>query len=188
MIVGLAGVSFAIPARAIDQTKAIINTIDPKSMNELFDMAQTQRDAALTNVTPLPGNRFRFLFIWPSSNPVMTFDRIGRSFAERLIKFAGQQVYLTNGYCLLTKNMLFGTTTYGTEGVNVAYRDIEVRYIVGPKTPCPGRYIEAAELNLQQPAPPQAYKVPTPTQQQPGTSTPLQDLKPFLKPDPTTGR
>src|SRR5690242_6699325 len=75
----------SLPAAANDQAKTIVNGIEPKSMNQLLEMSRTQPDAALTNIVPLSANKFRFLFVWPASNPLMTYDRIGRSFAERFL-------------------------------------------------------------------------------------------------------
>jgi hypothetical protein len=141
----------ASAARAGDQAKAIINGIDPKSMNELLDASRTQRDAALTNIAPISANKYRFIFVWPASNPVMTYDRVGRSFAERFIMFANQMKLLATGFCLQSKNVIFGTTSYGEEEINVAYRDIEVRYQVGAQAPCTGRYIAASDLEQLKP-------------------------------------
>ncbi len=76
----------------------------------------------------------------------MTYDRVGRSFAERFIMFANQMKLLATGFCLQSKNVIFGTTSYGEEEINVAYRDIEVRYQVGWQPPCTGRYIAASDL------------------------------------------
>jgi hypothetical protein len=134
-----------------DQAKAIINGIDPKSMNELLEVSRTQRDAALTNIAPLSANKYRFLFVWPASNPVMTYDRVGRSFAERFIVFADQLKPLATGFCLQSKNVNFGTALYGEEEINVAYRDIEVRYQVSWQQPCSGRYIAASDLEQLKP-------------------------------------
>jgi hypothetical protein len=136
----------ASAASAGDQARTIINSIDPKSMNELFEALPQQPDAALTNITPVSPNRFRFLFIWPTSNPLMTYDRVGRSFAERFATFASQMQPLATGFCLPAPNMFFGTATYGEEEVNVAYRDIEVHYQFGWQPPCEGRFIKAAEI------------------------------------------
>jgi hypothetical protein len=136
----------ASAASAGDQARTIINSIDPKSMNELFEALPHQPDAALTNIMPVSPNKFRFLFIWPASNPLMTYDRVGRSFAERFALFANQMQPLAIGFCLPAPNIFFGTTTYGEEEVNVAYRDIEVHYQFGWQPPCEGRYIKAAEI------------------------------------------
>ena len=79
----------AVPAAwAGDQAKAIVNSLDPKSMNELFEALPAQPDAALTNIVPVSPNKFRFLFVWPGSNPLMTYDRVGLSFADRFAAFA----------------------------------------------------------------------------------------------------
>ena len=76
----------------------------------------------------------------------MTYDRVGRSFAERFAAFAEQLRPLATGFCLPAANLFFGITTYGEEEVNVAYRDIEVRYQFGWQPACQGRYIQAAEI------------------------------------------
>jgi hypothetical protein len=177
----LASLCAASGALAGDQAKAIVNSLDPKSLNELFEALPQQPDAALTNITPTGPNKFRFLFIWPASNASMTYDRVGRSFAERFIAFAGQLNPIATGFCLTSRSMLFGTTTYGEEEVNVAYRDIEVRYPFGWQAPCPGRYIPVSELDkiAVHPtygtgfgaSPPEQSKEPKP---------PEEGLKPFL--------
>jgi hypothetical protein len=137
----------AMPAAwAGDQAKAIVNSLDPKSMNELFEALPQQPDAALTNIVPVSPNKYRFLFIWPGSNPVMTYDRVGRSFADRFSAFAGQLKPMATGFCLPSQNLFFGSTTYGKDEVNVAYRDIEVHYQFGWQPPCQGSYIKAAEI------------------------------------------
>jgi hypothetical protein len=115
-------------------------------MNELLEVSRRQPDAALTNIMPVGANKFRFLFVWPATNPVMTYERVGRSFAERFTIFADQLKLLAIGYCLPSKTMYFGTATYAAEELNVAYRDIEVRYKFGWQPPCPGHYIAASEL------------------------------------------
>jgi hypothetical protein len=180
----------AAPAAwAGDQAKSIVNSLDPKSMNELFEALPTQPDAALTNIVPVGPNKFRFLFIWPGSNPVMTYDRVGRSFTDRFAAFASQLKPLAVGYCIPSQSLYFGTTTYGEDEVNVAYREIEVRYEFGWQPPCQGRYIKAAEIEAL--APEQAYHggygmaVPAPqpspalppAQEQ---TAPQDGLKPFL--------
>ena len=167
-------------ASAGDQAKTIVNGLDPKSMNELFEAARRQPDAALTNITPVSANTFRFLFIWPASNPTMTYDRVGRSFAERFAYFAEQWKLLATGFCLSGANLAFGTTSYGEQDVNVAYRDIEVRYAMGRQANCDGRYISLAEVE----------KTLTPTSASHGYSigslppAPEEGLKPFLNPLP----
>jgi hypothetical protein len=176
-------------AVAGDQAKAIVNALDPKSMNELFEVSRRQPDAALTNIAPVSANKFRFLFIWPASNPMMTYDRVGRSFAERLTVFADQFKLLATGFCLPSRTMYFGTAPYGEQEVNVAYRDIEVRYEVGGRSSCPGRFISMTELGeTRGPArasggygaafPTNPY---SPPQQQ---LTPEESLKPLLNPKP----
>ncbi len=156
-------------------------------MNELFDALPAQPDAALTNIAAISPNKFRFLFVWPASNGLMTFDRVGRSFAERFATFADRLKPLAVGFCLNSRNMYYGTAFYGDEEVNVAYRDIEVHYQVGWQAPCPGRYISATEIEqLASPPPPYGgygaavprppvlpYKRPL---------TPEDRLKPFLNP------
>jgi len=170
-------------ASAGDQARAIVNALDPKSMNELFEVARRQPDAALTNISPVSANTFRFLFIWPASNPTMTYDRVGRSFAERFVQFADQWRLLAAGFCLSGPNLGFGTATYGEEEVNVAYRDIEVRYALGRQAPCQGRYISIAEVERTL-RPSAAYSMgalPSPPQQ---STAPEEGLKPFLTPRP----
>jgi hypothetical protein len=165
-----------------DQAKAIINGLDPKSMNELFEVARRQPDAALTNITPVSANRFRFLFIWPASNPAMTYDRVGRSFAERFAYFAEQWKLLAAGFCLSGANLAFGTASYGEQEVNVAYRNIEVRYAMGRQANCEGRYISLAEVEktLKSSSAPKGYSIGAlPT-------APEEALKPFLTPLPLT--
>ncbi len=110
IITGALGI-FALvsEASAADQAKAIVNSLDPKSINELFEVARRQPDAALTNISPVSANTFRFLFIWPASNPTMTYDRVGRSFAERFAGFAEQWKLLAAGFCLTSARMVFAT-------------------------------------------------------------------------------
>jgi hypothetical protein len=179
-------VAMACEASAADHAKSILNSLDPKSMNELFAVSRNQPDAALTNIAPVSANTFRFLFIWPASNPAMTYDRVGRSFAERFAGFAGQMRLLVRGFCLPSRSMYFGTAVYGDEEVNVAYRDIQVYYQFGWQPACTGRYISISEIE-QRTTPavtsggygsaPLAPMVPS---EQP--ATPEQGLKPFLSP------
>lgn len=181
--------SLCIPvsdASAGDQAKAIVNALDPKSMSELFEVARRKPDAALTNIAPVSANTFRFLFIWPASNPAMTFDRVGRSFAERFAYFAEQWKLLAAGFCLSGPNLMFGTAPYGEEEVNVAYRDIEVRYAMGKQAPCEGRYVSIADVErtLRPSAAWNGYSIgalPSPSQQM---TKPEEGLKPFLNPGP----
>ncbi len=175
-------------AKAADQARTIINSLDPKSMNQLFEVSRTQPDAALTNIAPVSPNTFRFLFIWPASNPIMTYERVGQSFAERFAGFAEQMKPLATGFCLPSLSMYFGTAPYGGQDVNVAYRDIEVRYSFGVHLPCPGRLVSVAEIEqnftaTQRPG----YGVPAPA----GPSLPSQapanpedGLRPFLNTKP----
>jgi len=180
----LAALSIPVSASlAGDQAKAIVNAVDPKSMNELFEVARRQPDAALTNITPASANTFRFLFIWPTSNPAMTFDRVGRSFAERFALFADQWKLLAAGFCLSGPNLSFGTAIYGEEEVNVAYRDIQVRYALGRKAPCQGRYVSIAEVERNVRPSAKGYSIgslPLPGQ----ITDPEERLKPFLTPPP----
>jgi len=177
-------------AAAADQAKTIVNAIDPKSLNELFDVARRQPDAALTNIAPVSANTFRFLFVWPASNPIVTYERVGRSFAERFAGFADRLKLLVTGFCLPSRNLFFGTATYGDEEVNVAYRDIEVHYKFGWQAPCTGRYISVSEL--EQSVPPAQTSggygglLPrTPMMPPKQLPTPEDDLKPFLNPQPS---
>jgi hypothetical protein len=172
-------------AWAGDQAKTILNAIDPKSMNELFAALPKQPDAALTNISPVSPNKFRFLFVWPASNGFMTYERVGRSFAERFATFAQQLRPLAVGFCLTSRNMYYGSSVYGEEEVNIAYRDIEVRYQVGWQAPCAGRYFAASEIEqLALPPPPYgSYGAALP--RPPGASpkkpvSPEEGLKPFL--------
>ena len=181
----------ASAAYAEDQAKTIINSLDPKTMNELLSMVKSQPDAALTNIMPIAANKFRFLFVWPASNTIMTQERIGRSFAERFILFAEQRKLLATAYCLTSKTMFFGRSEYGGEDFDVAYRDIEVRYQFGLKTPCAGKYIAAAELEQPEtPVRPQkqgyngGFSLPPPPPAQPVPAE--EGLKPFLKSAPAT--
>lgn len=187
---GLLGL-FVMASDAIagDQAKAIVIALDPKSMNELFEVSRRQPDAALTNIAVVSANKFRFLFIWPSSNPIMTYDRVGRSFAERLSLFADQFKLLASGFCLPSRTMYFGTAPYGEQEVNVAYRDIEVRYAVGGRSECPGRYISMDELTMagQPSRAPGGYGAafpPNPAGAPPPPSSPEESLKPLLNPKP----
>lgn len=175
-------------ASAGDQAKSIVNSVDPKSMNELFEALPRQPDAALTNILPISPNKFRFLFIWPVSNPVMTYDRVGRSFAERFAAFATQMRPLATGFCLPAANLYFGTTAYGEEEVNVAYRDIEVRYQFGWQPPCEGRYIQAAEIEKLLPQSYHGgYGAASPRSSHPPEepAAPEEGLKPFLHAPPS---
>jgi hypothetical protein len=173
-------------AKAGDQAKAIVNGLDPNSMNELFEVAKTQPDAALTNIAPVSANTFRFLFIWPASNTIMTYDRVGRSFAERFGLFADRVKLLVTGFCLPSRNMFFGTAMYGDQEVNVAYRDIQVRYQFGWQGACAGRYISASELEQssarsQAPGTYGASTLPrTPSSPPKPQLSPEEGLKPFL--------
>jgi hypothetical protein len=172
-------------AWAGDQAKAILNALDPKSMNDLFAALPAQPDAALTNIAPVSPNKFRFLFIWPASNGLMTYDRVGRSFAERFAAFAGQMRPLAMGFCLSARSMYYGSAQYGEEEVNIAYRDIEVRYQVGWQAPCAGRYIAASEIEqFASPPPPYgSYGAALPRPQGAPAKKPVnpaEELKPFL--------
>ncbi len=165
-----------------DQAKAIVNALDPKTMNELFEVARRQPDAALTNIAPVSANKFRFLFIWPASNPAMTYDRVGRSFAERFAYFASQWKLLAAGFCLPGPSLSFGTVTYGEEEVNIAYRDIEVRYAMGRQAPCEGRYISIADVERTSSPASNGYSIgslPSPSEH---LTAPEDGLKPFLNP------
>jgi hypothetical protein len=174
-------------ASAGDQAKTIINSLDPKSMNELFEAVKTQPDAALSSIGPIAPNKYRFLFIWPAASPFMTYERVGRSFAERFATFATQMRPLATGFCLTSRNMFFGTAPYGPEEVNIAYRDIEVHYQLGWQSPCAGRYIAAAELE-QVISPPQiheGYGAALPRTPRPSKEVaPEEELKPFLSSPP----
>jgi hypothetical protein len=170
-----------------DQTKAIVESLDAKSVYELFEVAQRQPDAALTNITPIKANTFRFLFVWPASNSFMTYERVGRSFAERFANFAGQFTRLAVGFCLPSRTMYFGTAFYGEMEVNVAYRDIEVQYLFGWRPPCQGKYIPLREIEpgitssalLGHPG------MPAPLPDAPSRQTkPEEELRPFLNPPP----
>jgi hypothetical protein len=184
-ILMLAGCS---AARAADQARTIVNALDPKSMNELFEVSRQQPDAALTNIAPVSANTFRFLFIWPTSNPIMTYERVGRSFAERFSGFADQLRLLATGFCLPSRSMYYGSAPYGEGEVNVAYRDIVVQYQFGWKSSCPGRYISIAELDqLMKPAQTsEGYGAlpETPLSPPKLPATPADGLKPFLSPPP----
>ena len=183
---GLLALCIPVPdAFAGDHAKEIVNALDPKSMNELFEVSRRQPDAALTNIVPASANTFRFMFIWLASNPTMTYDRVERSFAERFAFFADQWRLLAAGFCLSGSNLSFGTTAFGEEEVNVAYRDIEVRYAMGRQGPCDGRYISFAEVEhtLKAASEPSGYSIgsfPLPSQQ---LTTPQEGLKPFLNPN-----
>lgn len=183
IIVGaLAIFAVASDASATDQAKAIVNSLDPRSITELFEVARRQPDAALTNIAPVSANKFRFLFIWPASNPTMTFERVGQSFAERFAIFAEQWKLLASGFCLPATRMVFVTAPYGEEELNLAYRDIEIRYNLGWQPPCQGRFISLAEVEqaVISAAPSRGYNASAPNQ----TTAPEEALKPFLNPAP----
>lgn len=146
MAVLSAGLCAFSPAWAGDQARSIVNSLDPKRMNELFAALPAQPDAALTNIVAVAPNKFRFFFIWPGSNPFMTYDRLGRSFADRFAALATQLKPLATGFCLPSEGLLLGTATYGEEAVKVAYRDIEVHYQFGWQQVCEGRYLKSAEV------------------------------------------
>jgi hypothetical protein len=177
-------------AWAGDQAKAIVNSLDPKNMNALFDAAPAQPGAALTNIVPNGPNKFRFLFIWPDSNPLMTYDRVHQSFVERFTAFAKQLKPLAAGYCLGSGSALFGTTTYGQQEVNVAYRDIEVYYRFGWQPACRGLYIKAADMEQLKDAQTHhrgygaALPAPPPSLPAQDRQTPADQLKPFLSAPP----
>ena len=179
------GIAISGASAAGDQTKAIVNSLDPKSMNELFEVARGQPDAALSNIAPVSANTFRFLFVWPASNSAMTYERVGRSFAERFAFFAEQWKLLAAGFCLPSSSLLFGTAPYGEQEVNIAYRDIEVRYNLGSQA-CDGRYVSIGEIErtFKSAAASNGYSVgplPSPSEQ---LTTPEEGLKPFLNPGP----
>jgi hypothetical protein len=116
----------------------------------------------------------------------MTYDRVGRSFAERFAYFAEQWKFLAAGFCLSGPNLMFGTASYGEDEVNVAYRDIEVRYAIGKQPPCEGRYLSIAEVEraIKSSAMSNGYSIgalPAPSQKM---TTPEEGLKPFLNPGP----
>jgi hypothetical protein len=178
--------NYVLPSSALagDQARSIINGLDPKSMNDLFEALKTQPDAALTSINPAGPNKFRFLFVWSTSSPIMTYERVGRSFAERFAGFAEAMRPLASGFGLTSRTMFFGTAPYGGEDVNVAYRDIEVRYQFGLQSPCAGRYISAAELEKAV-APPERRGYGAAIPDQPLEATPPEEgLKPFLAPPP----
>ena len=112
----------------------------------------------------------------------MTYDRVHQSFVERFTAFASQLKPLAAGYCLGSDSALFGTTTYGQQGVNVAYRDIEVYYQLGWQPACRGLYIKAADMeqlkNAQTHRRGYGAALPAPPAQDP--QTPADQLKPFL--------
>jgi hypothetical protein len=171
-----------------DQTKAIVDSLDSKTVYELFEVARRQPDAALTNISPTAPNTFRFLFVWPASNSVMTYERVGRSFAERFAGFAEQFKQLAVGFCLPSRTMYFGTGFYGEEELNIAYRDIEVRYLFGWRPPCQGKYIAFHEIErgmasafLGHPG----RRSPLP-EAPPRQSKPEEGLKPFLSTPPAS--
>ncbi len=183
---GLLAMCVAIPEASVagDQARAIVNSLDPKSMSELFEVARRQPDAALTNIAPVSANKFRFLFVWPASNPAMTYERVGRSFAERFAIFAEQWKLLAVGFCLPSSSLFFGTATYGDQEVNVAYRDIEVRYNLGLQAPCEGRYVSIAEIErtLKSAAAIDGYSIGSVRSPSEQMTTPEEGLKPFLNP------
>jgi hypothetical protein len=169
-----------------DQAKAILNRLDSKSMNELFEISRRQPDAALTNIAPTTPNTFRFLFVWPSSSPMITYDRVVRSFGERFVGFADQMKLLAVGFCLPARNMYFGSAIYGEQEVNVAFRDFEVRYMFGWRPPCVGRYIPISEIEQTLASVTSRGYVATPPlpEAPPPMTTPEESLKPFLNPKP----
>lgn len=168
-----------------DQAKAILNALDSKSMNELFEVSRRQPDAALTNIAPTSPNTFRFLFIWPSSSPMITYDRVVRSFGERFVGFADQMKLLAVGFCLPAHNMFFGSALYGEQEVNVAYRDFEVRYMFGWRPPCVGRYIPISEIEQTLASVmARGYGPSQSLPEAPPMTTPEDSLKPFLNPKP----
>ena len=179
--------ALCLPAQAAfagEQAKDIVNSLDPKSMNELIEVSRTQPDAALTNIVPASANTFRFLFVWPASNPTMTFDRVERAFAERFALFAEQWKLLASGFCLSGSSLFFGTAPYGGQDVNIAYRNIELRYAMGTHLPCEGRYVSLAEVESSiRPSPAlRGYSIgalPLPSPQ----AAPQDGLKPFLNPN-----
>jgi hypothetical protein len=172
-------------AGAGDQSKAIVNGLEARSVNELFEMSRRQPDAAMTSITPTTPNTFRFLFVWPSSNPVMTYERVGQSFVERFASFARELNLLAVGFCLPTHTLLFGTAFFGEREVRIAYRDIEVRYLAGLRRPCPGRYVTIAQIetHLASTAPfarLSRRRLPgAPSEQM---TVPEEGLRPFLNP------
>lgn len=172
-------------ARAGDQAKAIVSGLEAKSVDELFEVSRRQPDAAMTSIAPTTPNTFRFLFVWPSSNPVMTFERVGQSFVERFAGFARELNLLAVGFCLPTQTLLFGKALFGEREVHFAYRDIEVRYLFGLRPPCPGRFLTIAEIeaHLASTAPFTHFS----RRRLPGApSTPMtppeEGLQPFLNP------
>ena len=100
--------------------------------------------------------------------------------------FAGQMKPLAVGFCLTSRSMYYGSAAYGDEEVNIAYRDIEVRYSIGWQAPCAGRYLTASEIEqLALPPPPYGSygaALPRPPAASPKkpVSPPEESLKPFL--------
>jgi hypothetical protein len=174
--------------RAGDHVRSIVNGLEPKSIDELFEVSRRQPDAAMTSIAPTAPNTFRFLFVWPSSNPVMTYERVGQSFTERFAGFASDLNLLAVGFCLPTHTLLFGTAFFGEREVHVAYRDIEVRYLFGLRRPCAGRYISIVEIqeHLASRAPHARLgarrRIPEAPSKQ--MTAPEEGLQPFLNPPP----
>jgi hypothetical protein len=142
-------VAFAISASAAsagEQAKQIINGLPPEIMNELLEKSREQPGVHFTSIGSISANKHRFLFVWPGTNPVMTYDEIERNFADRFLVFADRLKPFATGFCLPSRDLVFGMATYGEERVNVAYRDIEVRYQASWQPPCPGRYIAASDV------------------------------------------
>jgi hypothetical protein len=95
---------------------------------------------------------------------------------------------LAVGFCLPARTMFFGSAFYGEQEINVAYRDIEVRYLFGGQTPCLGHYISIAEIEpyLASAAPfgHGGAALPFPDAPPKQTTTPEDGLKPLLTPPP----
>lgn len=145
-------IAAACSGQALSQpttARQIVDRIDPAKLRELILAAQTQPDVALTNILPTGDNKFRYVFIWPAENPVMTIDRVNRSFTERFLSFASAQRFLTTGYCLTPHGIGLLSTTYGTTKLIMAYRDIEVHRDIGWRETCRGLFVTAAEVDGQ---------------------------------------
>ncbi len=175
-------VSAGIPLAAQPTSvRDILARIDAKAMRDLLDAAREQPDVALTNIIPVADNKFRYVFVWPAENTMMTEDRVGRSFLERFVQFASAQRYLANGFCLTPDGMGFVSATYGGAKVNLAFRDIEVYRDFGWREKCAGKFVTSEDVEKQKRAAEAAARRALPLPPPPARDAPSDGLSPFLK-------
>jgi len=161
--------------------REILANVDAGAMRDLMEAARTQPDVALVNIMPVNDNKFRYVFIWPASNPMMSEDRVGRSFLDRFLQFAHNQRFLATGFCLTPDGMGLLSASYGDVEVNVAFRNIEVYRDFGWREPCTGKFVTAQEVEKQKAIFDAVKRNPLPLPPPPARDNPSDGLSPFLK-------